>query len=187
MKIQKTPIHGLLIIEDEPRSDSRGSFTEIFTTRSFIGADLEFDVKQVNASKSLKAGTVRGMHWQAYPKGQTKLVRCIAGEVLDVIVDVRSHSETYGQNYGVVLAPGDGKSLYIPRGLAHGWQALKDNSEIVYIVAGAAWDQPSERGVSPLDPKLKIAWLIAPPAVCERDASWPSFGKLKERDNGDRD
>lgn len=187
MKIHKTDIHGLLIIEDEPRCDSRGSFTEIFTTRGFIGADLEFDVKQVNSSKSLKAGTVRGMHWQEYPKGQTKLVRCISGEVFDVVVDVRKHSETYGQHYGIVLAPGDGKSLYIPRGLAHGWQSLKDNSEIMYVVAGAAWDQPSERGVRPLDPKLKIAWPIVPPAVSERDAAWPLFGKSKERDHGDRD
>lgn len=187
MKIQKTPIHGLLVIEDEPRSDHRGSFTEIFTTRAFIGFDLEFDVKQVNSSKSLKSGTVRGMHWQTYPKGQTKLVRCISGKVWDAIVDIRPHSETYRQHYGIVLSPGDGKSLYIPRGLAHGWQALEDNSEIVYIVGGCGWEPASERGVRPLDPKLKIAWPIAPPTVCERDSAWPLFGTLKERDHGDRD
>jgi dTDP-4-dehydrorhamnose 3,5-epimerase len=187
MKIQKTPLHGLLLIEDEPRCDSRGSFLELFTTRAFIDLGLEFDIKQVNSSKSLEAGTVRGMHWQEYPKGQTKLVRCTAGAVLDVVVDVRPLSPTYGQHYSLSLSAGDGKALYVPKGLAHGWQALRDDSEIMYIVGGCGWEPASERGVRPMDQALKIQWRWPLVTVSERDSSWPLFCKLKERDHGDRD
>lgn len=176
MELERTNIDGVFILHPVTHRDERGAFTESFNFSALAKHGLTFRVDQVNVSMSMEAGTVRGMHWQESPFGQQKLVRCVAGEVLDVIVDARPESPTYGQHKSVWLKAGDLQSVYIPHGCAHGWQAIRSFSEIEYLVSGA-WNKEAERGFRPEDPGLAIIWPKPVRAVHKRDASWPLFSK----------
>lgn len=178
MRFMGTGIEGLWVVEDEPREDARGSFVEAFRAAAFADRGLHTDVAQVNFSTSLRAGTVRGLHWQAAPHWQTKLVRCARGSVYDVAVDVRAGSPSRGAHFATVLTAENGKALYIPEGFAHGWQALSDGARILYLVAGSEWSQPAERGLRHDDPALGIAWPIVGGAVSDRDRAWPDWRSL---------
>jgi len=168
MKFRTTEVTGVLLVEHHPMTDERGMFTEFYNSSVFPALRVD----QVNVSMSLKAGNVRGMHWQAAPHSQAKLVRCTAGEVEDVVVDVEPASSTYLKHVAFRLRAGDGRSVLVPKGCAHGWQALKDGSEITYLVEGL-WNRAAECGLRPGDPLVGIRWPLPAAHLNARDTGWP--------------
>ncbi len=157
MTIRPTTIAGVAIVEFEPLRDRRGAFARTFDRDTFIAHDLDPRVAQCSVSLNPRAGTLRGLHYQADPYGESKLVRCARGRVFDVVVDLRPASSTHRQWLGIELSAAGGQSLYIPEGCAHGFQTLEDESEIHYQMT-VAHQPDAYRGVRWDDPAFAIAW-----------------------------
>jgi dTDP-4-dehydrorhamnose 3,5-epimerase len=176
MRFIGTPLTGVWVIETERLADERGWFARTFDADEFAGRGLNATVAQSNASSNARGGTLRGMHYQAEPHGETKLVRCVRGAMFDVAVDLRVDSDTYCSWHGVELSAEHGLALYIPAGLAHGFQTLTDECEVLYQM-GHRHVPEASRGVRWNDPAFGIAWPEAPGGriVSERDASYPDF------------
>lgn len=172
MKFLPTPIAGAWLIELEPKEDSRGSFARALCLREFGAAGIEFAVAQVNLARTHKAGTVRGLHYQEPPHDEQKLVRCVAGSVHDVTVDMRPGSPTYRVAYQVRLDARDRLSLFVPSGVAHGYQALEDGTEFLYMT-DAYYVPGVEKGVRFDDPSVGAHWPLPPVSVADRDRAWP--------------
>ncbi len=181
---EPTPLSGLMIHRPKRHGDARGFFCEVWNRAVFAEAGQDHDWVQDNHSRSAEPGTLRGLHYQAPPVAQAKLVRCIAGRIWDVAVDVRPGSETYGQHFGLELAPGDPAALLIPRGFLHGFVTLEPDTEVLYKV-DAPYSRAHDGAVAWDDPDLAIAWpLDAAPVLSEKDraaprlADWPNpFGE----------
>lgn len=167
------PLVGAYRIEPELVADDRGAFARRFCADIFGAQGLQIDLVQRSFSFNLKAGTLRGMHFQAPPHLETKIVRCTRGAIFDVMVDLRDQSATYGQWYGEELTADNRIMLYIPKGFAHGFQTLVDNTEIDYEIA-PAYVPGADRGFRFDDPSLCIAWPIAAAIVSDRDRTLPA-------------
>jgi dTDP-4-dehydrorhamnose 3,5-epimerase len=169
-----TPIAGVLELEGQPFSDQRGAFLNAFRSQepAFAQAWGNRGIAQVNLSCTEAVGTVRGLHLQAPPHSEAKLVRCLRGRVWDVAVDLRPASPTYGRWHAVELCPGAANALLIPEGCAHGFQVLEPGSELLYVHSGA-WVPEAECGVRFDDPRLAIAWPLPPTGLSERDLGLP--------------
>jgi dTDP-4-dehydrorhamnose 3,5-epimerase len=176
MRFIQTPLAGVWVIEPERLSDERGWFARTFDVNEFRQHGLDPTVVQCNTSFNASAGTVRGMHYQAEPHGESKLVRCTRGAVFDVAVDLRPHSDTLCAWHGVELSAENGRALYMPAGLAHGFHTLVDESEVAYQM-GHHYVPDAARGVRFDDPAFAIQWprTDRPLIVSERDASFPDF------------
>lgn len=172
MNLKPCKLAGVFLIEPAVHRDDRGVFCEVYNQARLAEQGIFFPVEQVNVSMSLRAGTVRGLHYQAEPDAQQKLVRCLAGEVFDVVVDLRPDSPTYRKYAGFKLTPGTFSSVLVPVGCAHGYQALKDFSEIQYLVS-APWNKSAERGVRADDAAVGIKWPLPVAVLNERDSTWP--------------
>lgn len=156
--------------------DPRGAFLEAFTQRSFAEAvGSELVVAQVNTSISA-AGTVRGVHFADVPPGQAKYVSCVRGAVLDVIVDIRVGSPTFGQWEGVRLDDADRRAVYLAEGLGHAFCALTDDATVVYLCS-TGYNPTAEHGIHPLDPDLSIDWPTADPLLSAKDAVAPTLAE----------
>lgn len=176
MRFVETPISGVWLIEPERLQDERGWFTRTYDADEFAARGLDVPV-QCNASFNAARGTLRGLHYQAEPHGESKLVRCVRGAIFDVAVDLREGSPTRGRWHGVELSAENGCAFYIPAGLAHGFQTLADSSEVLYQM-GHRYVPDAARGVRWDDPAFAIAWPEAPPGgrtISERDGSYPDF------------
>ena len=172
--IEKTAIEGVLIITPRVFQDDRGSFTESFNMRQFDEATKgEYTFAQDNQSIS-KKGVVRGLHFQNPPNAQGKLVRVSRGAVLDVAVDLRKSSDTYGQHVAVVLSANNNRQLWIPPGFAHGFAALEDNSTFCYKRTDY-YAPESEATILWNDPDLNIDWQIENPIVSQKDIEGQEF------------
>lgn len=169
-----TPIAGVLELVGQTFSDHRGAFLNAFRAQEppFTRAWGHRSIAQVNLSRTEAVGAVRGLHLQAAPHSEAKLVRCLQGRVWDVAVDLRPGSPTYGQWHGVELSPGTGKALLIPEGCAHGFQVLEPGSELLYLHSGG-WVPEAETGVRYNDPRLAIRWPLAPLGLSARDMALP--------------
>jgi dTDP-4-dehydrorhamnose 3,5-epimerase len=169
-----TPIAGVLELVGQTFSDHRGAFLNAFRAQEppFTRAWGHRSIAQVNLSRTEAVGAVRGLHLQAAPHSEAKLVRCLRGRVWDVAVDLRPGSPTYGQWHGVELSPGTGKALLIPEGCAHGFQVLEPGSELLYLHSGG-WVPEAETGVRYNDPRLAIRWPLAPLGLSARDMALP--------------
>jgi dTDP-4-dehydrorhamnose 3,5-epimerase len=169
-----TPIAGVLELVGQPFSDHRGAFLNAFRAQEppFTRAWGHRSIAQVNLSRTEAVGAVRGLHLQAAPHSEAKLVRCLRGRVWDVAVDLRPGSPTYSQWHGVELSPGTGKALLIPEGCAHGFQVLEPGSELLYLHSGG-WVPEAETGVRYNDPRLAIRWPLAPLGLSARDMALP--------------
>ena len=163
---------GVLLIETRRWADERGFFTESWQAEDFekIGIDARF--MQDNLVMNEKAGTLRGLHWQAAPEGQAKMVRCLSGEILDVAADVDPESPTYGEWTAVPLKAEEGKSLYIPAGYAHGYVTKSDNALVLYKV-DRPWCPSAERNIRWDDPRLAVAWGVESPILSPKDRAAP--------------
>lgn len=167
-----TPIAGAYLIDLEPRIDHRGSFARAFCRQEFVAAGIEFDILQCNLAHTNRAGVVRGLHFQEKPSEDKKLVRCVAGAVFDALVDMRPDSSTYHRVYWVKLDAVTRQALYVPGGVAHGYQALADHTEFLYMT-DQYYVPGLEKGVRFDDPAIAIPWPLPPIDVVARDLAWP--------------
>jgi dTDP-4-dehydrorhamnose 3,5-epimerase len=176
MRFLQTPLPGAFVIELELLEDERGWFARTFDREEFAARGLNPEVAQCNASFNRHAGTLRGMHYQAEPHGESKLVRCVRGAIFDVAVDLRADSAAYRRWHGVELSAENGLAFYIPAGLAHGFQTLSDDSEVLYQM-GHDYVPESARGVRWDDPAFAITWpaVAGVRVISERDASYADF------------
>lgn len=159
MIFTRTAVEGVVIVDLEPRTDERGFFARAFCAREFAAQGLNTQFVQANVSVNRDKGTLRGLHWQAAPHGEVKLVRCTRGAVHDVAVDMRPGSETYLRSVGVTLDAASGRALYIPEGCAHGYVTLEADTEVDYLVS-AFYAPDHERAVRWDDPALGIEWPV---------------------------
>jgi dTDP-4-dehydrorhamnose 3,5-epimerase len=172
VNITTTALAGPAIIDLELKQDERGFFARSFDRELFAAAGLEPVVEQCNVSYNHRAGTLRGMHFQVAPATEAKLVRCTAGAILDIIVDVREDSPTYLQHVAVELTAENRRSLYVPPMFAHGYLTLVDGAEVTYQVS-EAYTPGTERGLRHDDPALGLSWPLPVTAISAKDASWP--------------
>jgi len=177
MKFSPTTLAGLWLIELEPREDERGFLARTYCENEFAQQGLNTRWPQCNLTLTKKRGTIRGMHFQADPQPEIKLIRCAAGNIFDVLVDVRRDSPTFGKWSGFELSAENRRQLYVPGGFAHGFQCLADNCEVFYqmsefyvpeLARGLFWD----------DPAVGIRWPLSDALISERDRNLPALAKL---------
>ena len=174
MIFTETRLKGAFLIQPELLEDERGFFACTWSQREFAERGLNSNPAQGNISFNKKKGTVRGMHYQAAPHGQAKLVRCTKGSIYDVIIDLRSSSATFKEWLGVELTASNHLMLYLPEDFAHGYQTLEDETEIVYQVS-SRYAPESGRGIRWNDPAFGISWPLTETIINERDRTYPNF------------
>lgn len=177
MRFVETPLPGVWVIELDLVEDDRGWFARTFDVAEFAARGLDANVVQCNASFNARRGTLRGMHYQAEPYGEPKLVRCVRGAIFDVALDLRPQSNTYRRWHAVELTIENHRALYLPQGVGHGFQTLTDNCEVWYQM-GREYVPEASRGVRWDDPQFTIEWP-SPPAggrtISERDRAYEDF------------
>lgn len=175
MIFNETCIKGAFVVEIEKKGDSRGFFARAFCRKELAAHGLNADVCQANIGVNRSRGTLRGLHYQVAPHEETKLVRCTAGAVFDVILDLRPASPSYKKWLGVELTAETRTMLYVPEGCAHGYLTLADDTEIFYLVS-EFYSPSAERGLRWNDPAFGIQWPIAKDLVIsDKDRSWPDW------------
>lgn len=172
LTLKPTPLAGLHVVQRQPLGDARGSFTRVFCQEELAAAGWMRPIAQINHSVTQARATVRGLHYQRPPHAEMKLVSCLAGEVWDVVVDLRSGSPTFLGWHAERLSAQNGRALLIPEGCAHGFQVLGEGAELLYCHS-AAYVAESEAGLHPQDPRLAIAWPLPVLALSPRDAGHP--------------
>lgn len=172
-----TEVDGAFLVSMEPHADDRGWFARAWCEDEFRAHGVTARAIQTNVSLTVRRGTIRGLHWQVAPHQESKLLRCTAGAVFDVVVDVRPASPTHGAWQGYELRAGDQRLVFVPEGCAHGYQALADASEVSYNVS-TPYAPGAERGIRWDDPAFEISWPIGDVVVSEKDASWPDFARV---------
>lgn len=168
MLFHKTALKGAYVIEAEPFRDERGLFARTYCRREFAQIGHEEEFVQFNHSLSRQVGTLRGLHFQHAPHAEIKLIRCIRGKVLDVIVDIRRDSPTFLQHIGVELSAENMHMIYVPRGFAHGFQTLEPDTELIYHHT-AYYAPEAEGGLYFADPALGINWPLPPAVLSDKD------------------
>lgn len=174
MRFVTTGIRGAFVIEPELIEDERGFFCRTWCRREFIEYGLNPDLAQCNVSFNRKKGTVRGMHYQVHPRGEAKLVRCTMGAIHDVIVDLRPGSNTYMEWIPFELTADNRMMLYVPEGVAHGFQTLACNTEVFYQMS-EYYIPEAARGLRWDDPSFNIDWPVEMTAISERDRNFANF------------
>lgn len=166
-----TPLAGLHEIRAAGSGDARGRFARLFCERDLAALRPGLHFTQINLSQTFARGTVRGMHFQRPPAAEAKLIHCLRGRVFDVAVDVRMGSPTFLQWHAFELAGDEGRAVFIPEGFAHGFQALTDDVELLYMHT-AAWTPECEAGLRHDDPRLQIAWPLPVSVISDRDRGY---------------
>jgi dTDP-4-dehydrorhamnose 3,5-epimerase len=178
MQVIDTPLAGLKIIQPTVYPDSRGYFFESYSQTKWLRHNLEYKWLQDNQALSTY-GVIRGLHFQKEPHAQAKLVQCIVGSILDLVVDIRKNSETYGQQFGIELNDQNKKQLLVPKGFAHGYAVLSEVSIVTYKV-DAYYNKESEGGIHPFCPHLNINWQVPvlENALSDKDKILPLFSEF---------
>jgi dTDP-4-dehydrorhamnose 3,5-epimerase len=169
-----TRLPGSYLIDLEKKGDDRGFFARAFCQNEFSGKGLVGQFCQVNNSLSAHKGTLRGMHYQLAPKAETKLVRCIRGALYDMILDLRAGSHTFGLSFSAVLDADNRRMMYVPKGFAHGFLTLVDDTEALYFV-DEFYSPEHERCIRYNDPKFALQWPTAPTVISDKDKNQPDF------------
>jgi dTDP-4-dehydrorhamnose 3,5-epimerase len=173
MHFRATALPGVAVIEARPPTDERGYFARLFCREEFARFGLAFEPVQANLSGSRLKGTLRGLHYQAAPFEEDKLVMVRQGAVFDVIVDLRPSSPAFGRHHAEELSAANRRAVFVPRGCAHGYQTLTDEAEVLYLVS-AAYRPEAERGLRWDDPALGFPWPQVPPIIISaKDSAWP--------------
>ncbi len=176
LRLSETPIPGAYLIDPVPFLDDRGEFTRVFCAEQLAAHGLETSFSQVSVSCNARRGTLRGMHFQAAPHEEVKLVRCSRGSIYDVIVDLRRDSHTYRRWFAVVLTEASRRTIYVPAGLAHGFQTLEDGAEVTYMMS-APHAPALARGVRFDDPAFGIEWPAAERVTSRKDRGYPDYAR----------
>ncbi|MEO8313444.1 MAG: dTDP-4-dehydrorhamnose 3,5-epimerase [Pseudomonadota bacterium] len=174
MRFEPTPLQGAYTIELERHGDGRGFFARLFGEKEFAEAGLVSRFVQLGDSFNAAKGTLRGMHYRLQPSAEAKVVRCMRGALHDVIADLRPDSPTFRRSWAVELTADNRTMCYVPRGFAHGFVTLSDDTEVLYLLSDAHAPQ-DERGLRYDDPWLNIDWPMKPVEVSLKDQSWPMF------------
>jgi dTDP-4-dehydrorhamnose 3,5-epimerase len=174
----KTELNGAYIIEIERREDDRGFFARAFCQKEFEAHGLKPIIAQTNIASNRKKGTLRGMHFQHPPAAETKLVRCTRGAILDIIVDLRPESPTYLRHIAVELSEDNQRALFVPERFAHGYQALRDNTDTSYQV-GEFYTPGSESGLRHDDPRLGLIWPLPVTVISDKDRAWQFLDEIE--------
>lgn len=174
MRFRSPPLAGARLVLPEPRRDARGWFARLFCAEEFAREGLPTTFVQQNVSLSHRAGTLRGLHYQAAPHGEAKLVRCLRGAVFDVIVDLRPDSDTYLRWAGFDLTEDNLAQLLVPAGFAHGFQTLSEDSVVSYLVTHP-YTPSAERGLRWDDPAIGIDWPRDVAEISDKDRTWPDL------------
>lgn len=177
MEFTKTELQGVILIQPKVFKDNRGFFLESFSSKAFVEAGIDCTFVQDNHSKSVQTGVLRGLHFQLPPYAQSKLVRVIKGAILDVVIDIRKISPTFGQWRSFELTEDNFSILFVPAGFAHGFCTLKPNTEVQYKV-DSLYAPGAENGIRWNDPTLNINWPVKEPILSAKDAILPFFKDL---------
>lgn len=177
MKLNTLKLEGTIEITPEPRGDNRGYFMRTYDLKMFTEAGAAREWVQENQSRSTQKGIVRGLHFQFPPYAETKLVRCIRGKILDVFVDLRKNSKTFGEWDSIELSEENKKMVYIPRGFAHGFCTLTEDCEVLYKVDNY-YAPEAEGGLLWNDPKLGIPWPVDEPVLSDKDKVLPGIDEF---------
>jgi len=169
-----TALPGVFVVAPESREDERGLFARTFCAREFAERGLDARVAQCSVSFNPRMATLRGLHYQAAPHAEAKLVRCTRGEIFDVALDLRPDSPAFQRHVALTLSADDRRALYIPPGCAHGFETLADDCEVLYQISEFHVPEAA-RGVRWDDPAFAIPWPLAPAVISERDRSYPDF------------
>ncbi|WP_104201875.1 dTDP-4-dehydrorhamnose 3,5-epimerase [Billgrantia saliphila] len=172
MKFIQTDLKDAYLVELDLRGDERGFFARTMCREEFATIGIESSFVQQNTSYSAHRGTLRGLHFQKTPHGESKLIRCISGAIVDVIVDIRQDSPTYMQHQMFELTSRNRLQLFVPKGFAHSFMTLEDNVEVSYLVS-APYTPSAEDGLRYNDEELGIEWPLPVSVISEKDASWP--------------
>lgn len=170
MKVIHTAMQGLYVVQGQSINDDRGSFNRLFCQHSLQQADINTSIVQANYSHTQKRGAIRGLHFQLSPAMETKMVRCVEGEVFDVAVDLRKGSPTFLHWHGQILSPESNTMMVIPEGFAHGFQTLTEDAKMLYFHT-QFYSKEHERGVRFDDPLLNIQWPLSCSEISSRDQS----------------
>jgi dTDP-4-dehydrorhamnose 3,5-epimerase len=176
MLFTKTKLDGVFLIEPEKHEDERGFFARTWCQQEFNTHNLNSNLAQCSISFNTKKGTLRGMHYQAEPFPETKVVRCTMGSIYDVVLDLRKDSPTYTQWLSIELTQENRLMLYIPPGFAHGFQTLSDDAEVFYQISNF-YKPEFSRGVRWNDPAFGIIWISPPSVISRQDNGYPDFIK----------
>ncbi len=174
MLFRPTAIDGVRLIELEPARDERGFFARTFCTEELAAQGLETSFPQHSISFTRRAGSIRGMHFQRAPHEEVKLLRCVRGAIHDVLIDIRPGSPTYRRWEGYELTSENRRQLYVPAGVAHGFQTLAADTEVVYLIS-AFYAPAASTGIRYDDPAFKIPWPLPVADVSAKDRTWPDF------------
>ena len=172
MIFEELPLAGAYVVDMTRAADERGFFARAFCADEFAALGLAGAMSQCSVSFNARKGTLRGLHFQAAPHDEEKLVRCTAGAIFDVIVDIRAESPTFRRWCGTELTADNHRSLYVPKGFAHGFISLADDSEVYYMIS-VPYVPGFARGLRWSDPAIGIAWPIVPTVISARDAEYP--------------
>jgi len=178
MRIIETKLSGVFEIDIEPHLDERGFFGRSWCQKEFDNSNLNSRLVQCSVSFNTRKGTLRGIHYQAEPFPETKLVRCTMGSIYDVVVDLRPKSRTFGEWIGVELTAPNRHMMYVPEGCGHGFLTLEDNAEVFYQIS-EFYHPELARGVRWNDPALDIFWPVAVEVISERDRNYADLGQVE--------
>lgn len=174
MHFTETQLPGVFVIELDRHEDERGWFARAWCREEFAKHGLPLEFAQNSISYNAQRGTLRGMHFQTAPHAEAKLIRCVAGAVHDVALDLRPDSPTFKQSFATELSAENGRALFLPEGIAHGFQTLADDSALHYQMT-APYVAEVSTGVHWNDPAFDLEWPVAEPILSERDQAWPDF------------
>lgn len=171
LKIEKTPIEGVFLGKTNPFIDHRGEFMRLYDYVE-IGSTLNKPIKEINLSKNNFRGTVRGMHYEKHQEPTFKIIKCVKGAIIDNVLDIRKDSKSFMSSFTVKLYEGDNQLLFIPNKVAHGFQTLLDNSNILYFHTDE-YNAELEDGLNIKDPKLNLSWSLPISCISDRDKNFP--------------
>jgi dTDP-4-dehydrorhamnose 3,5-epimerase len=180
MKFTESPLPGVFVVDMAPHQDERGFFARAYCSEEFTAQGLGIEMRQCSVSYNLKKGTLRGLHYQRAPHEEHKLVRCTAGAIFDVVVDIRPQSASYRRWFGETLTAQNHRSVFIPPGFAHGFVTLCDETEVYYMISVSHAPEYS-RGYRWNDPAFGIEWPGVPSTISQRDAHFPLLGASADK------
>ena len=177
MKVERLAIPEVMLVEPARHGDARGFFSEVWSARAMAAQAIDIDFVQDNHAFSAAKGVLRGLHFQRPPSAQGKLVRVARGAILDVAVDIRQGSPTYGRHVAVELSAANWRQMWVPRGFAHGYLTLEPDTEVLYKT-DAYYDRAADASILWNDPALAIAWPVADPILSDKDRAAPRLAEI---------